>query len=310
MLKESNVVGALVFFRQEVRVFDDKQIALVQNFASQAVIAIENARLLSELRVSLQQQTATADVLKVISRSTFDLQSVLNTLVESAALLCEADSATIYRPKDASSYGYSHDFPQYLRDHPIIPEQGSVLGRVVLNGKIVHVADVHADPQYALIEQRRVGEYRTVLGVPLMREDTLVGVIILTRNAVKPFAEKQIELVKTFADQAVIAIENVRLFEAEQQRTRELTESLEQQTATSKVLDVISRSAFDLKAVFETVADSSVKLCGAHRAFIYRFDGELLRLAVAYNTPKEFKEICRTKSNSHRPAYLCRPRCA
>ena len=253
-------------------------------------------------------------MLKVISRSTFDLQSVLNTLVKSAARLCEADSATIYRPKDAayasaSSYGFSHDFAQYLRDHPIIPERGSVLGRVVLNGAIVHVADVHADPQYALIEQRRVGEYRTVLGVPLMREDTLVGVIILTRNAVQPFAEKQIELVKTFADQAVIAIENVRLFEAEQQRTRELTESLEQQTATSKVLDVISRSAFDLKAVFEAVAESSVRLCGAHRAFIYRFDGELLRLAVAYNTPKEFKEF--VEQNPIRPGrHTCAARAA
>ena len=204
------------------------------------------ARLTRERDEAFQQQTATADVLKVIGRSTFDLQDVLDTMVKSAARLCEADSATIYRQKDAaytsvSSYGFSHEFAQYLRAHPITPERGSVLGRVVLDGKIVHVADVRADPQYALAEQRTVGKYRTVLGVPLRREDALVGVIILTRNAVQPFAEKQIKLVETFADQAVIAIENTRLFETEQQRTRELSESLEQQMATSEVLKVISR---------------------------------------------------------------------
>ena len=130
-----------------------------------------------------------------------------------------------------------------------------------------------------------------MLGVPLIREGVPIGVLVVTRSTVRPFTEKQIELLTTFADQAVIAIENVRLFEAEQQRTRELTESLEQQTATSKVLDVISRSAFDLRAVFEAVAESSVRLCGADRGFIYRFDGELLRLAVAYNTPQGIKEF-------------------
>jgi GAF domain-containing protein len=264
MCKGEHVIGVFCIYRHEVRPFTDRQIALMETFADQAVIAIENTRLLSELRErtndlqeSLEYQTATSDVLKVISRSTFDLQPILDTLVETAARLCSADDAGLSL-RDGEVYRYvattsstSSDYAAVLRGRAFEPGRGSIAGRVALEGKVVHITDVTADPDYAFAPGKQVS--RTLLGVPLLRDTVVVGTLALSRQRVDPFTERQIELVRTFADQAVVAVENARLLGELRQRTDDLQESLEYQTATSDVLQVISRSSFDLQPVLDTL---------------------------------------------------------
>jgi signal transduction histidine kinase/FixJ family two-component response regulator/HPt (histidine-containing phosphotransfer) domain-containing protein/putative methionine-R-sulfoxide reductase with GAF domain len=250
------------------------------------------ALLARELDEARQQQAATADVLKVISRSTSDLQSVFDMLSASAARLCGADSVTIWRPAGpayrlVARFGISPAHDDYLRSLSLKPERGSCLGRVLLEAKIVQIPDIRADPEYTLVAR---SGFRTILGVPLLREGMPIGVIVLRRHTVRPFTDKQIELVTTFADQAVIAIENVRLLDEVQARTRELSETLEQQTAGSEVLRVISSSPGELEPVFQAILANATRLCEAKFGNLNLRDGELLRNVALYNAPEAYLE--------------------
>ena len=301
LMHEGEPIGVIGLSRNRVEPFAEHEIQLVTTFADQAVIAIENVRLFDdvqartrEVQESLEYQTAISDVLNVISRSPNALQPVLDTIVQTAARLCEAEFSVFFRLHEGKCHiaasNAEADFTKFAREHPFIPARASCTGRAVLERRTVHVLDASTDPEYAMPDYQLVANNRTMLAVPLLREGVPLGTITLWKTRVEPFTEKQIELITTFADQALIAIENVRLFEQVQARTRELTEALEQQTATSKVLEVISRAAFDLQAVFETVVESSARLCGADRAFIFRFGGELLRVVATFNADPEFRK--------------------
>jgi GAF domain-containing protein len=295
MLKYADTVGAIVVYRTEVRPFTDRQVELLKNFAAQAAIAIENARLLNELRQrtadlteSLEQQTATSEVLQVISRSTFDLQAVLDTLVQSVARLCEAHTVLIGRPKGESfqfeaTYGYPREYAELVAQ-PVGIDRGSCAGRALLERKIIHVVDALADPEYTFpATLAGVAGSRTLLGVPLLREGSPIGAMTLGRKSVRPFADKQIELAETFADQAMIAIENARLLS-------ELRESLQEQTATSEVLRVISSSPGDLQPVFEAMLEKAVRICDATFGEVFSVDDGNIRLVAFHNTTVSFVE--------------------
>jgi two-component system, NtrC family, sensor kinase len=305
LLREGDPIGVINLMRQRVEPFTERHIELVRTFADQAVIAMENARLFGELRErtreleeSLEYQTATSDVLKVISRSTFDVQAVMDTEAETAARLCGADFGAIAIRK-GEVYRYVSAFaldPEHwaaLRQRSIVPGRDSVAGRVALEGRVVHVADIRTDPDFAATVTAR---YRTILGVPLLRDGEPIGVITLNRKRGEPFTERQIELVRTFADQAVIAMENARLLGELQARTRDLEESLEYQTATSDVLKVISRSTFDLQPVLDTLVETGQRLCDSDSAALMIREGDVFRYVATRSLDPAWDAFLRART--------------
>src|SRR6266540_835709 len=311
ILRDGVPIGAIGCGRREVKPFTATQIELVKTFADQAVIAIENVRLFtelearnSELRGALEQQTATSELLKVIGRSTFDLQPVFETLAENAVRLCEAERAFIFRfdgrlLRGVASHNASRELTAFIEQNPILPGRTSATARAGLERRIVHVHDVQADPEYTY-GGPQIEPYRSIVSIPMLRSNELLGVISIYRLEVRPFTDNQIALIETFADQAAIAIENARLLTELQAKNAHLTEALEQQTATAEILRVISRSQTDVQPVFDTIVRSAARLCDGLFSTLFQFDGELLHIIAAHNTTPEALEAL------HR-AYPARP---
>jgi GAF domain-containing protein len=297
MLRDGQPIGVITAGGQEPRQFTDKQIALLQTFADQAVIAIENVRLFNETKEALEQQTATSGILRVIASSPTDVQPVFDTIAERAMRLCDADQAWVFSfdgelihvssRANASEEGIVAGRQMF----PAAPSRGMLTGRAILTGDVVHVPDVREDPEYSLKALAETASYRGLLGVPMLHRGRPIGVISVARPAAGPFSDTQIALLRTFADQAVIAIENVRLFTELESSNRELRVALEQQTATSDLLKVIGRSTFDLQPVFETLVENARRLCEAERAFVHRFDGQLLRVVATHNVTPALREF-------------------
>ncbi len=303
LLREGQPIGAFGLSRRRVEPFTERQIELVRTFADQAVVAMENARLLGELRErtddlteALEYQTATSDVLKVISQSGDELGPALRTLLETGARLCKAEQAVItlrsaedglYHYGEAS--GYDPAFKELLEQNPVAPSRHSLIGRTALEGQVVHIEDATADLEYKWAEALRLGLWHTGLGVPLLRDGAVIGTLALTRRRVERFTDRQIELARTFADQAVIAIENARLLGELRTRTDDLQEALEYQTATSDVLKVISRSTFDLQLVLDTLSRTAAQLCGAKTAGIAIREGDVYRHISTFSLNPEWE---------------------
>jgi class 3 adenylate cyclase/putative methionine-R-sulfoxide reductase with GAF domain len=294
LLKEGELIGVIGLYRQEVRLFTDQQVELVRNFAAQAVIAIENTRLLNELRDSLQQQTATSEVLQVINSSTGDVQPVFDTMLEKAIRICDAKFGMLYRHEGGRlRLMAARDVPPMFaaaQGGPFSPAPGGMLDSVMKTGRTVHLPDLAATQAYLerhpiMVEAVELGGVRTVVGVPMLKDAELVGIMGIYRQEVRPFADQQVALLTNFAAQAVIAIENARLLSELRQRTTDLTESLEQQTATSEVLQTISGSPGNVQPVFDTMLAEAVRICDATFGNIQSWDGETFQVVATRNTP-------------------------
>jgi GAF domain-containing protein len=303
MVKQNEVVGSISIYRTEVRPFTDKQIELVTNFAAQAAIAIENARLLNELRESLQQQTATSDVLSVISSSPGELEPVFQAMLENAVRICQAKFGFMLR-YDGEAYHTVASlcsvaaYAAEMRRGPLRPDADSALGLVARTGQVAQIADATAHRLYAernpiFVAATELGGIRTIVAVPMLKDDQLIGAITIYRQEVRPFTDKQIALVQNFAAQAVIAIENTRLLNELRQRTDDLSESLEQQTATADVLRVISSSPGELEPVFQAMLANAVRICIARFGNLALFDGQDLCIAAMHNAPHAYEEARR-----------------